>query len=141
MGVEVYNKTKAQINLALVEDVTKAFLKFYKKSKLDAVIVFIGDKEMQVMNRDYRHKDKVTDVLSFTESDSPDAQTDLLGQIFIDYQQIKRQAKEYEQSDEDELVFILVHGLLHLLGYDDATEEEAQVMEDLGKAFIKKLKL
>ncbi|HRH21991.1 MAG TPA: rRNA maturation RNase YbeY, partial [bacterium] len=93
------------------------------------------------MNRDYRHKDKVTDVLSFTESDSPDAQADLLGQIFIDYQQIKRQAKEFEQSDEDELVFILVHGLLHLLGYDDATEEEAQIMEDLGKSFIKKLKL
>lgn len=141
MGVEVYNKTKAKINLALVDTVTKAFLKFYKKSKLDVVIIFIGDKEMQIMNRDYRHKDKVTDVLSFTESDSPDAQADLLGQIFIDYQQIKRQAKEFEQSDEDELVFILVHGLLHLLGYDDATEEEAQIMEDLGKSFIKKLKL
>jgi probable rRNA maturation factor len=141
MGVEVYNKTKAKINLALVDAVTKAFLKFYKKSKLDVVIIFIGDKEMQIMNRDYRHKDKVTDVLSFTESDSPDAQADLLGQIFIDYQQIKRQAKEFEQSDEDELVFILVHGLLHLLGYDDATEEEAQIMEDLGKSFIKKLKL
>jgi ssRNA-specific RNase YbeY (16S rRNA maturation enzyme) len=70
MAVEVYNKTKAQINLALVETVTKAFLKFYKKSKLDTVIVFIGDKEMQEMNKAYRHKDKVTDVLSFTEADN-----------------------------------------------------------------------
>ncbi|HRH21732.1 MAG TPA: hypothetical protein PLJ58_00875, partial [bacterium] len=42
MGVEVYNKTKAKINLALVDAVTKAFLKFYKKSKLDVVIIFIG---------------------------------------------------------------------------------------------------
>jgi probable rRNA maturation factor len=140
MAVEVYNKTKAQINLALVETVTKAFLKFYKKSKLDTVIVFIGDKEMQEMNKAYRHKDKVTDVLSFTETDNEEPQPDLLGQIFIDYNQIKRQAKEFSQSDEEELVFILVHGLLHLLGYDDSTEEEAQVMEDLGKAFIKKFK-
>lgn len=141
MQVEVYNKTKAQINLALVEDVTKAFLKYYKKSKLEVVVVFIGDKEMQSMNKAYRHKDKVTDVLSFTESDNDEPQPGLLGQIFIDYQQIKRQAKEFSQTDQEELVFILVHGLLHLLGYDDRTEEEAQVMEDLGKAFIKKLKL
>ncbi len=140
MAVEVYNKTKAQINLALVETVTKAFLKFYKKSKLDTVIVFIGDKEMQEMNKAYRHKDKVTDVLSFTEADNEEPEENLLGQIFIDYNQIKRQAKEFSQSDEEELVFILVHGLLHLLGYDDSTEEEAQVMEDLGKAFIKKFK-
>jgi len=82
----------------------------------------------------------VTDVLSFTETDNEEPQPDLLGQIFIDYNQIKRQAKEFSQSDEEELVFILVHGLLHLLGYDDSTEEEAQVMEDLGKAFIKKFK-
>lgn len=140
MAVEVYNKTKAQINLALVETVTKAFLKFYKKTKLDTVIVFIGDKEMQEMNKAYRHKDKVTDVLSFTEADNEEPEENLLGQIFIDYNQIKRQAKEFSQSDEEELVFILVHGLLHLLGYDDSTEEEAQVMEDLGKAFIKKFK-
>lgn len=141
MAIEVYNKTRAKIDLALVERVTRAFLKYYKKSQLDTVIVFIGDKEMQEMNKTYRGKDKVTDVLSFTESDNDQPQADLLGQIFIDYNQIKRQAKDFADSVEEELIFILVHGLLHLLGYDDSTEEEAQEMEELGKVFIKKLRL
>jgi len=141
MSIEVYNKTRAKLNLALVESVTKAFLTYYKKTKFDTVIIFIGDKEMQEINKLYRHKDKVTDVLSFTESDSGEPEQNFLGQIFIDYQQIKRQSKEFEHSVQDELIFILVHGLLHLLGYDDKTNEEAKIMEDLGIAFIKKLKL
>ncbi len=139
--VEVYNKTKSKINLALVENVTKAFLTYYKKGKFAVTVIFIGDKEMQTLNKNYRHKDKVTDVLSFTESDSDLAEENFLGEILIDYQQIKRQSKEFEHSDQDELVFILVHGLLHLLGYDDRTKVEAKVMEDLGNKFIKKLKL
>lgn len=141
MLVEIYNKTKSNINLALVDSVTKAFLTYYKKTKFAVTVIFIGDKEIQALNKAYRHKDKVTDVLSFTESDSDLAEENFLGEILIDYRQIVRQSKEFEHSVEEELVFILVHGLLHLLGYDDRTVAGAKEMEDLGNKFIKKLKL
>ncbi|MBU4347150.1 rRNA maturation RNase YbeY, partial [Patescibacteria group bacterium] len=59
-----------------------------------------------------------------------------LGEVIIDYAQIKRQAREFGSGVNDELVFILVHGLLHLLGYDDKTEKGAKEMERLGEKFI-----
>ena len=110
------------------------FLKKNKIKKKNLSIAFIGDVLMKRINKEYRKKDKITDVLSFRDSG------DSFGEVLINYAQIKRQAKKHKQAAKSELIFILIHGLLHLKGYNDNTEREAKHMEALGNKFILQLK-
>ena len=87
--VEAINRAKAKIDLKLVENVAEKFLQAYKIKKKEVSIAFVGDSTIKKLNREYRHQDKITDVLSFT------GEGDFLGEIIIDYAQIKRQAKEF----------------------------------------------
>jgi probable rRNA maturation factor len=131
--VEINNRTKAKINLKLIKTVTENFLEKYKIKNKEISIALVGDNAIRELNKVYRKIDKVTDVLSFSGEDN------FLGEIIIDYSQIKRQAPEFDRKVDDELVFILVHGLLHLIGYDDKTEKRRLEMIRLGDKFIKNL--
>ncbi|MBU4256942.1 rRNA maturation RNase YbeY [Patescibacteria group bacterium] len=128
--IEINNKTKSRIDLNLVKKIADNFLKTHKNRNCEVSIAFVGDRVIRKLNRNYRKIDKVTDVLSFP------GEGIFLGEVIIDYAQIKRQAREFGSSVNDELVFILVHGLLHLIGYDDKTERGAKEMERLGEKFI-----
>jgi probable rRNA maturation factor len=130
--VEINNKTKNKINLGLIKKATEKFLKLNRKKNYDVSIAFVGDSVMRKLNKAYRGKDKATDVLSFA------GENNFLGEIIIDYAQIKRQAKAYKNSVQQELVFILIHGLLHLLGYNDKTEKGRNEMERIDKEFVSK---
>lgn len=133
--VEINNKTKSKIDLVLVKKIAEKFLLAHGKKNFDVSVAFIGDAAMRALNKKYRKKDKPTDVLSFL------GEGKFLGEIIIDYAQIKRQAKLYKNSVRHELIFILVHGLLHLLGYDDKIERGRLEMERLGERFINKIKI
>lgn len=135
MSVDFTNRTRTKINTNLVKMVSEQFLKKYRKDKLDLSIVFVGDRRIRTINKIYRTHDKVTDILSF------EGEGESFGELIIDYAQIKRQAKYFNNSVKEELVFILVHGLFHLLGYDDKTEKEEEKMIRLGESFIKKIKI
>ena len=101
--------------------------KYFKVKKGEVSIAFIGDAKMRKLNKIYRGCDKTTDILSFSEEENKT----YLGEVLINYNQIKRQAKKYSSSIKEELLFILVHGLLHLLGYEDDTEKGREKMKDL----------
>ncbi len=128
--VEIINKTNARINLKFLKEVVEKFFSYYKIKNKEVSIAFVGDKTIRRLNKIYRKKDKITDILSFVGED------DFLGEIIIDYAQIKRQAKKFNNTIKQELVFILVHGLLHLIGYNDDTEKGRVEMEQLGEEFI-----
>jgi probable rRNA maturation factor len=66
---------------------------------------------------------------------------DFLGEIVINYSQIKKQAKKYSNTIAQELIFILVHGLLHLIGYQDHTEKGIKEMEKLTYSFINNINI
>jgi len=105
-------------------------------------LVFCDDKTVHRLNRDYRQKDKVTDVLTFTYyRDSVETRrgASLLGEVIISIPQTKRQAKEYEVTFEGELYKLVIHGLLHLRGYDHEKEEDYRVMKLLEEKIMKKL--
>lgn len=129
--IEINNKTKQKISEKKIIEIIQIFLKKYKKEKLDVSIAFVGDTEIRKLNKIYRKKDKATDVLSFNGDGN------FFGEILIDLVQIKRQAKELGNSFEEELIFILVHGLFHLLGFNDETDEERERMVEMGELFIK----
>lgn len=136
MQIEINNRTKSKIDLKRVKAVAEKFASVYKISpKKELSIAFVGGQEMKKINRIYRGLDKTTDILSFS-GESGD-----FGELLIDYGQIKKQAAEFKVSVQKELIFILVHGLFHLLGYSDETEAKRLKMIKLGEAFMKKIKL
>jgi probable rRNA maturation factor len=131
--IEINNNTKSKIDIKLIKKVAEKFATKYKVKNKDISIAFVGDVEIRKLNYKYRKFDKPTDVLAFSGEDN------FLGEIVIDYAQIKRQAGLYSDSIKAELVFILIHGLLHLVGYDDTTENGKMEMEEEGKKFVKSL--
>ena len=133
--IEINNKTRTKINLRLVKIITENFFVYYKIKNKNVSIVFVGDIVMTRLNKKYRCKNYPTDILSFQDDEGD------LGEIIIDYAQIKRQAFKFSKSIKAELIFILVHGLLHLLGYEDESEKGRMNMENLGKEFISQLKI
>ena len=93
-------------------------------------IVFIDDKFMHELNMKYRGIDRTTDVLSFAFEDNNNICYNIrqLGEIFVSIPKMKEQAKEYGHSEKRELAFLVVHGLLHLLGYHTLGEKEEKEM-------------
>ena len=83
-------------------------------------ILLTDDREMTELNRDYRNRNRTTDVLSFSqqEGERPDLHPEILGDVVISLPVAKRQAKEQKHSLNDELTVLLVHGTLHLLGHE-----------------------
>ncbi len=136
--IEINNKTRSNIKIKKVKEVSEQFLKAYKKENFNVSIAFVGDKIIKKLNKDYRKKDRVTDVLAFRE-ETP-LKNKYLGEIVVNYAQIKRQAKMYKNSEQKELMYILIHGFLHIMGYNDKTEKDRKEMEKLGNEFIKKNK-
>lgn len=86
-------------------------------------VAFVPDKRMKELNSLFRGKDTTTDVLSFPhEADDFDPSSDNLGDIVISAEQAEKQAKENELSLDDEIKQLILHGLLHLCGYDHETD-------------------
>ena len=127
MKINFVNKTKENIieYKKLIRDIFK-----FDKSKDIMNIIFVNDKEIQEINKNYRDIDRVTDVISFALNDEKDflIKTEEIGDIFIDIDQAKRQAVDYGHSLEREIGFLSVHGYLHLHGYDHMTKEDEEVM-------------
>lgn len=94
-------------------------------------ITFVGEEDIQEMNKDFRGIDKVTDVISFAFEDAKpfsNRNVRVLGEIYICIPRMEEQAISYGHSPKRELSFLVVHGLLHLLGYDHQTKEEESIM-------------
>ena len=87
-------------------------------------LVFCDDPFIHALNRDYRGKDKPTDVLSFTQ----DAESGILGDVVISVPTAQRQADAQGHPLAQEVEWLFLHGALHLLGYDDDTDEQAEEM-------------
>lgn len=134
MPVEFNNTTNSKVDLGLVEKIVDLFLKKYKLGKKEVSVAFVSDDEIRRINKKYRNKNKITDVLSF------EGEGDFLGEILINYNQIKKQAKLNKNTVKYELIFILVHGLLHLIGYCDDTDKEEEEMQNIGRGFVEEIK-
>ncbi|MDP6931394.1 MAG: rRNA maturation RNase YbeY [Myxococcota bacterium] len=104
-------------------------------------VVLCDDAFIHPLNRDWRGKDQPTDVLSFAQREGEGADPDdsLLGDVLISLDTASRQARQRGHSLVQEVRILLVHGLLHLLGYDHETNEEAEVMEALERLLLSQL--
>ncbi|MCB1045243.1 MAG: rRNA maturation RNase YbeY [Acidobacteria bacterium] len=102
-------------------------------------LVFTNDARIQTLNRDYRNKDRPTDVLSFPQHPHPE--WNHLGDVVVNVNRAKQQAAELGQSLAVELRFLVLHGVLHLLGFDHETDqgemvaEQSRIRQKLGSFF------
>lgn len=112
-------------------EVSQAVLSYLDLSEAELSILLCDDATIHPLNRDYRGKDKPTDVLSFAQREGEFAFVDdnVLGDVIVSIDTTIRQALERNHSTQTELRVLLVHGILHLLGYDHIEDDEAEVME------------
>lgn len=127
--LQFVNETKTPVDPALFEIVLKRLPNVEGPLAYEDVeLLLTDDATIHALNKQYRNKDKPTDVLSFSLEDPVH-----LGQLVISVDRAREQAEQIGQSLEDELQFLFTHGTLHLLGYDHEEEEEEKVM--LAKAY------
>jgi probable rRNA maturation factor len=117
---------------ARAEEAARSLLNDVGRPDAEVSVLLVDDAEIQTLNRDWRGIDKATDVLSWPqeegEFDPAPGQTDILGDVAISLDTAARQAAAREWSLADETALLLIHGILHLLGYEDETEEGAEEM-------------
>lgn len=119
---EINNQAKAKISLLWLKKIAGVFAaQAGLKRQADFSLAFISGAQMKKWNRLYRHRDKITDVLSFAEQDNElplPADSRYLGEILICWTQAERQAKQYGTAMNQEIARLLIHGLAHLIGYE-----------------------
>jgi probable rRNA maturation factor len=99
-------------------------------------VAFVSEREIKKLNKRYRKKEAVTDVLSFPFSDGEEA-----GEILICYKEAKRQAKLYKTSTRVEVILLIVHGLLHIFDHHHKTKQQEKEMRALTQKIMKSLSL
>lgn len=132
MMFEIFNNTDKEIKEI---DKLREYMNFaVDKLKVNEGIfniIFVSNEEIHDINREFRHTDRVTDVISFALEDNEEEafkEFRILGDIYIAIDVAYDQAIEYNHSREREVCFLATHGLLHLLGYDHMTIEEEKEM-------------
>lgn len=114
-----------------LKKVIKRTLKLEQALNSTLSIIFVDEKEIKRINKEYRGIDKITDVISFAFEDNATLVYNnirVLGDIYICIPRMLNQANDYGHSIKRELSFLTVHGLLHLLGYDHLTKDEEEKM-------------
>jgi len=102
----------------------------------ELTIRLVAEDESQELNSEYRGKDKPTNVLSFPFEAPPQVPIELLGDLIVCAQVVQQESIEQNKPAEAHWAHMVVHGCLHLLGYDHIKDDEADVMEDLERQIM-----
>ena len=163
MTIYLENETDVQFDFDMEETVHCVVEKVLEQEKCynetTINILLTDDQGIRQFNQDFRKIDRATDVLSFpniayeTPADfqhveeeaadcfEPDTGELVLGDIVISVEKVQEQAKAYGHSERRELAFLTAHSMLHLLGYDHMTKEEAAVMEEKQEKALQELRI
>lgn len=176
--LEINNLTKRKIDYQKTDRLVRKFFSIYRIREAQLSLVLIGDKKSKELNFKYRKKNKLTDVLSFSNSNFQHEVDNLLGEIFINLSEVyrlnnyrelflelsnlnstKRRSFFSEMIKKESLLgknifptkaekdlareylflFILMHGILHLIGFNDEEEGERRMMIELGFNLLEKI--
>ena len=132
--IEIISRLKkAEFEPARFERLLRRLVRHYDLKRPELTLVFVGDAEIRRLNRNFRKKDKATDVLSFPLNERASDGKFYLGDILISVPTAKRQAAEIGHPLERELEYLAIHGFLHLLGYehDEGHEKEEAKMRGM----------
>ena len=141
MPVEITRRNAGkEVPSRALKKVTQAILSIVGRAEAELSLALIGNAEMQKLNRKYRHKDYPTDVLSFPIEDKLPTTHRLLGDVVISVEKAREQAHEHGRTRDEELVTLLIHGIVHLLGYDhERSSRDARAMKRLENKIYRQL--
>jgi probable rRNA maturation factor len=105
----------------------------------EVAVMLTDDAEIRTLNRQWRNQDHATNVLSFPQTAAAQGTPRLLGDIVIAYETTAKEAADEGKPLPDHLSHLAVHGLLHLLGYDHESDEQAEIMENLERRILAQL--
>ena len=135
MQITIYNRTNQDAGVfeQLFEKIAeKAEQRLALSDDYELSVTFVRSRTIHTINRDYRGIDRPTDVISFAIRDDMEFEMvegmNDLGDIFINIDYARKQAKQYGHSYRREIAFLFTHGMLHCLGYDHMKPEEEKVM-------------
>ena len=143
--IEINNLTTNPVDEEFLKKIAEIVLESEEKGESDLSIALIGPGKMRGLNKKYLGKNRVTDVLAFGEILNSKFKIQKLdelglGEIVICLREVKKNAKKFKSSFEKELARVLIHGILHLVGYDhEKNEKEAEKMEEKEKKYLNQL--
>jgi probable rRNA maturation factor len=143
INIEISEAFKSTLKAASIERAAKSILEHLSVAKGSSLTILItSDKKIQALNHQFRDVDAPTDVLAFPAGHTdPESGETYLGDVIISYQRAARQAEERDHDVKDEIQLLVIHGILHLLGYDHADIEERQRMWAIKGLILGKLNI
>lgn len=128
--IHIYNESGLRLPLRHEEisGIILTLLKAYRLSSCDINIIYMADESLRDMKKEYFGQDVLTDIISFTMEHCEDY---LEGELYISLPRIRENASRYHVSIRQECVRILIHGFLHLMGYEDGSPEASEQMTTL----------
>ena len=141
MTVDVLKRVAGRkVSAANVKRTAQKILRLVGQNNAELSLALVGNDEIRELNRKYRNKPTPTDVLSFPADESASLHARLLGDVIISVEQAEIQAKQARRTLEAEVEWLLIHGILHLLGYDhERSAKEAKIMRALEKKITRAL--
>lgn len=130
MKIEINNLTKEKTDLKFLEKIAEKTTKLVKLKISELSIAIVDDARIKLLNKKHLNRNKVTDVLAFG-----------YGEIIICLPQARRQAKELRHSLKEELKTLLIHGILHLAGFNDETKTDYKKMMVMQEKFLKNISI
>ena len=138
--IEFYNETKEKVlEEKELKKLIKYALKYMNLKNVSFSVIFVDNNKIHKLNKDYRNIDRPTDVITFRLADYEEVmcgKINILGDVYISLDKAKEQSIEYGHSYLRELSFLLIHGFLHLLGYDHMNEEDEKEMFSLQEEIL-----
>lgn len=140
MEIGLFNETEKNLDseLEIIKSVLEHGLKKLKIDKVEFNVIIVDNDYIHKLNREYRHIDRETDVITFALEDDKtfNPEERILGDVYISIDKAISQSEDYGHSLKREISFLAVHGLLHLLGYDHMEKSDEEVMFKLQEEIL-----
>lgn len=130
-NVEIINETNKDLEyINTMQELINYAMEYENVKNVIFNIIIVDNEYIHKLNKEYRGIDRPTDVISFALEDFEDIKSDIrvLGDIYISIDKVYEQAKEYGHSNLREICFLMIHGFLHLLGYDHMETTDEKIM-------------
>ena len=133
ISVDLHNKSSIKFNQEAIRGLLEMVLSENKHQSADINIIITDDDSLRQMKKEYFNQDVYTDVIAFNIDEDP-----FEGELYISYDRVKDNAEKFNDSFEGEFKRILIHGTLHLCGFDDQTKEDKSKMTSMEEDYLKK---
>jgi probable rRNA maturation factor len=133
-------RNKKRVRRHAVTKLAETILDAVGESRSELGVELVNDRRMRWLNLRYRAQDSSTDVLAFSMREAPGPVSPLIGDVVISIPAVTRQAKTHQHSTDQEFAILLIHGILHLCGYDhERGNQEAQRMNRRERSLLNRV--